>query len=293
MLRELRNYVLNKILSKLEWNISQRHEYEALSKYLKLAKIDAVFSAEKQLNLPVDAVVFPRVMAGEYNESTLPTEFYSDVNLSGCTFVNIGAHVGVAARDIIHTLQPIQSHLYEPDPLCYMLLERNIGVLGCRNVNMNNKAIGLKDSKNEWFRDNMNSANNSLIKSSMPTIERLNVEREYVEVLNISTESAKWLRSDCRIFYMSDTQGMDEAIFSIIPKSVLDVIWAGKIEIFAIKDKKFDPNMFFENLRSFTSFWIKRGRFDFVKIGYEDCCDILSGTWEIADRDCFDIFFIR
>jgi hypothetical protein len=91
---------------------------------------------------------------------------------------------------------------------------------------------------------------------------------------------------------MSDTQGMDEVIFSLIPNDVLDFIFGGMIEIFSLKGKDFSQAEFLNNMSVFSKFWIRNNN-TFETITYENLLELLHHSWRDKNRNCYDIIFLR
>jgi len=292
MLKHIRIFILKiirKYFSKNEFDCS---ELEILSSLLKLNGISSVYSERTGLNLPVDNIILPRVLSNQYCEGELPEEFKGDV-FNGCAFIDIGANVGVAAIGIIKIIKPSACFLYEPDPFCFKLLKNNVSLLvnNETSISIKNAGIGSEDSKMDLFVDTQNAANNSLIRSSIPTIGRLG-DVHSVEVVGIEGESINWISDGRKIFYMSDTQGMDETIFSLIPPPVLDCIIGGMVEIFSLEGKEFSQSSFSNNMSVFSKFWIRRDD-DFQRITFENLLKSLNNSWCDLNRSCYDVIFLR
>ena len=281
--------IIRKYFSKKEFN---RGELEILSSLLRVNKINSVYSKKVGLNLPVDNIVFPRVLSGQYNEGKLPKEFKNNI-FHGCTFIDIGANIGVAASDIINIIEPSNCYLYEPDPFCFTLLEGNVihPVFNQVSISIKNIGIGPEKGQMELFVDSQNSANNSLLRSSIPTKDRFG-DVCSVEVADVRSESLDWISNGSQIFYMSDIQGMDEVIFSLIPSNVLDFIFGGVIEIFCIKGKDFSQSEFLNKMSVFSKFWIRKND-SCERITYEKLLELLHTSWPNKNRSTYDIIFIR
>jgi len=270
-------------------------EFDEIGNILKKTGITAIYDDGQEVYLPVDNVIFPRVLAREYSEGALPNEIVNSMNQNRCVFIDVGAHVGVAARDIVDQLKPLYCYLYEPDQLCFKLLGCNSYMLNKNydvDVFLNNRALGVEEGFEILFRDSMNTANNSLLQSSIPRDDRHSNVVDSVEVVNIHDESLEWAKSELPIFYMSDAQGMDEALFVAISPQVLNKIAAGKIEIFSITNKEFDQEEFLLRISGFSRLWIKNG--DLIQgITYQECEEKLMDVWSKKDRTCFDILFLK
>jgi FkbM family methyltransferase len=281
--------IIRKYFSEKEFN---RGELEILSSLLRVNKINSVYSKKVGLNIPVDNVIFPRVLSAQYNEGKLPEEFKNNI-FHGCTFVDIGANVGIAASDIINIIEPSNCYLYEPDPFCFTLLEGNVirPVFNQVSISIKNIGIGPEKGQMELFVDNQNSANNSLLRSSIPTKDRFG-DVCSVEVADVRSESLDWISNGSQIFYMSDIQGMDEVIFSLIPSNVLDFILGGVIEIFSIEGKEFSQAEFLNKMSVFSKYWIRRND-SCKRIEYERLLELLHTSWHNNNRGTYDVIFSR
>jgi hypothetical protein len=88
----------------------------------------------------------------------------------------------------------------------------------------------------EFYLDPANSGNFSLAVGAMPP----NYSKIIVETRNAAVECAAWTETKQRIFYKSDTEGLDEQVVAAIRPDIWQNVFAGIIEIWNIKKPAFD-----------------------------------------------------
>jgi FkbM family methyltransferase len=165
------------------------------------------------------------------------------------TLVDIGANVGLFSRQCLNRFEQItRVHCYEPDPLNFRLLSRNLGGLG--RVTLNN--FGLSDEEGEFdlHRDPDNAGNSSLNAQAMPP--RYHSTR--VAIRKAASEMPRWLAPDDNaILYKSDTQGFDETIACALDTDFWQRVKVGIFELWRLPGKRYDRDRFAKLLDAFPN----------------------------------------
>lgn len=178
---------------------------------------------------------------------------YLDRMLAGherdLTLVDVGANVGLFSRQCLGRFPRItRVHCYEPDPLNFRLLTRNLGPL--QRVGLN--AFGLSDEEGflDFFIDPDNAGNLSLNRNAMP--ERHEATR--VAIRNAGAEVPGWIGHDRQaIVYKSDTQGLDETIACAIDPDFWQHVKVGIFELWRLPGKRYDHDRFAKILDAFPN----------------------------------------
>jgi len=154
------------------------------------------------------------------------------------TLVDVGANMGLFSRQLLVAVPAITKVVaYEPEPANFACMVHNLKPFGDR-VTMIEAAVSNRAGQMEFYLDPTNNGNFSLAVDAMPP----NFSKITVEVRDIATESAAW--GDARIFYKSDTEGLDEQVAAAIAPEVWQRVFAGIMEIWPIKKPAVDSAAF-------------------------------------------------
>jgi FkbM family methyltransferase len=154
------------------------------------------------------------------------------------TLVDVGANMGLFSRQLLIAVPAITKVFsYEPEPANFACMVHNLEPFGDR-VTMNEAAVSNQAGEMEFYLDPTNNGNFSLAVDAMPP----NFSKITVEVRDIATESTAW--GGERIFYKSDTEGLDEQVAAAIPPQVWQRVFAGIMEIWPIKKPAVDTASF-------------------------------------------------
>lgn len=116
--------------------------------------------------------------------------------------VDIGAHVGSAARYFASIFPNAQIFSYEPHPMSFLLLERNVECIK-NNVHIHNAGLGDKDEKLKLYDGVVNTMQASLTKNEenlenffeVNIIKATDALKEHdikkIDILKIDTEGAE------------------------------------------------------------------------------------------------------
>ena len=173
------------------------------------------------------------------------------------TLVDVGANVGLFTRQCLNQIGNIrQVHCYEPNPLNFKLLTRNLGGVG--RVALNNYGLSDTEGVFEFYLDPDNAGNYSLNRNAMPegyrttevSIRRADAERDKWGAGIGSTEDGI-AQDSPGILYKSDTQGFDETIACALDLDFWRRVRVGIFELWRLPGKNYDRDRFAQILDSF------------------------------------------
>ena len=166
------------------------------------------------------------------------------------TLIDIGANMGLFSRQLLIAIGAIAKvYAYEPERENFACLSHNLAPFDGEK-SMIEAAISDRSSEAEFYLDPTNSGNYSLAVSAMPP----SYTKVLVRTLNASTECLAWLEGQNRIFYKSDTEGLDEWVATLIRPEFWPRVFAGMIELWNIAKKpSLDSEAFSFMLDSFPN----------------------------------------
>ena len=185
------------------------------------------------------------------------TEFLKKEN--PLCLVDIGSHVGLTTRQLLIFGNIQTAFIYEPYKPHFQKSLHNLKSFS--NVVFNNAGLDTTNGRRDLYLDLQSSGNFSLYEEAFRRYfpkEKLIENTTDIKVLNIFAESKKWAENDCEFLYKSDTQGHDELLFSSINQVFLEKIRAGYIEVWRLKQKSYDLDVFIDNLSNFNNFRFER-----------------------------------
>lgn len=162
------------------------------------------------------------------------------------TLVDVGANIGLFARQCLNRLGRIRSvHCYEPHPLNFRLLQRNLE--GLARVKLH--PYGLSDQQGVYplHLDPENAGNYSLIANAVP-MQHPSIQ---VRVQDAGRECDRWLADGRAILYKSDTQGFDETIACALAPDFWRQVKVAVFELWRLPGKQRDPQRFAQLLDTF------------------------------------------
>jgi len=202
------------------------------------------------VKLVADYLMCPIVL-GRHRWQIEELEFAKRVCTGGepITLVDVGANMGLFSRQLLIAIPTITSvFAYEPEPHNFECLTHNLAPFG-NKVTPVKVAVSDTSGKMEFYLDPTNSGNFSLAVDAMPP----RFTKTTVETRDVAVECAAWREPKCRIFYKSDTEGLDELVASSIRPDVWQHIFAGMIEIWNIKKPAYDRTVFASILDRFSN----------------------------------------
>jgi FkbM family methyltransferase len=154
------------------------------------------------------------------------------------TLIDVGANMGLFSRQLLIAIPAITKVVsYEPEPANFACMVHNLAPFGDRVATIE-AAVSNRAGQMDFYLDPTNNGNFSLAVDAMPP----NFSKITVEVKDVATESAAW--GGERIFYKSDTEGLDEQVAAGIPPQVWQRVFAGIMEIWPIKKPAVDTALF-------------------------------------------------
>jgi FkbM family methyltransferase len=202
------------------------------------------FAAERQqfaptIRLVADYLMCPIVL-GRHRWQIEELSFAKRVcgGAEPITLVDIGANMGLFSRQLLIAIPAIAKVFsYEPEPQNFACMVHNLKPFGDR-VTMIEAAVSNRSGEMEFYLDPTNNGNFSLAVDAMPP----NFGKIVVNVRDVAIESATW--GEGRIFYKSDTEGLDEQVAAAIRPDVWQRVFAGIMEIWPIKKPAIDSASF-------------------------------------------------
>jgi FkbM family methyltransferase len=165
------------------------------------------------------------------------------------TLVDIGANMGLFSRQLLNAIPAIATvFAYEPEPQNFDCLVHNLAPFRGKATLAQN-AVSDTAGTMEFYLDPTNSGNFSLVVGAMPP----GYAKTTVETKNVALECTAWREAKRRIFYKSDTEGLDELVASLIRPDVWQHIFAGLIEVWNIKKPAYDQALFASVLNQFPN----------------------------------------
>jgi len=150
------------------------------------------------------------------------------------TLIDIGANVGLFSRQLLIAIPAIaKAYAYEPERENFACLSHNLAPFDCEKIMME-AAVSDSSGEAEFYLDPNNSGNYSLAASAMPP----SFTKVTVKTLNATSECATWVEGQNRIFYKSDTEGLDEWVVTLIRPEFWSRVFAGMIELWNIAKKR-------------------------------------------------------
>jgi FkbM family methyltransferase len=149
------------------------------------------------------------------------------------TLIDIGANMGLFSRQLMIGIPAIRKvFAYEPERENFACLLHNLAPFG-EKAKMIEAAVSNASGEAEFFLDPTNNGNYSLAVGAMPP----SYTKTIVKTVNVSDECRQWTSDSSRIFYKSDTEGLDEWVASLIPSDFWPRVMGGIIELWNIANK--------------------------------------------------------
>jgi FkbM family methyltransferase len=154
------------------------------------------------------------------------------------TLIDVGANMGLFSRQLLIAIPAIAKvFCYEPEPQNFGCMSHNLKPFSDR-VTMIEAAVSNRSGPTELYLDPTNNGNFSLAVDAMPP----NFGKILVDVRDVAIECETWGKG--RIFYKSDTEGLDEQVAAAIRPDVWQRVFAGIMEIWPITKPAVDRALF-------------------------------------------------
>lgn len=243
-MKSLRRFLLERLIAnrpRRALQISSAH-LGVCGLQLRVPPSSPLFAANggETIELPMDDVITPFVLdRGQWQSEEL--EFFAAHLPAGrSVLLDIGANIGLVARQLMHRLPAIASAVcFEPHPANLRLLKRNLEHLAqCHIVQA---AVGAVSGEIVFYEDVHNAGNYSLNLDAMRNTEyRTSVVRciEATEEQLLAPLPDEYRRLP--LLWKSDTQGFDELIMVTLPDTFWSRVHSGVMEISRIDRPAFD-----------------------------------------------------
>lgn len=254
---------------------------------LNLNKDSPLYSeSARDLHVNVDSIIFPQIITHqEWSLDNVNTLLHR-ITGENVGLVDVGANIGLFTRQALIASEKI-SHAYcfEPKPSNFDLAKENLKYFP--NASLFNFGLSEEDGTFSVKIDIKNSGNISLNENAIlgTTYASENIE---VRRPDASTEPfASLIAEHSSLAYKSDTQGLDETIFTCLGPEFWRIIQCAMLEIYRIPGKQTNyeiMNHIFKNNFS-RIFSINKGKFiEFSE--YKEYSQGQDGTFD-------DILFVK
>lgn len=191
------------------------------------------------LYLNMDTIIFPQVLVKQqWDYSTVKT-FIDSIVSNDVGLIDIGANVGLFSRQALIASPKIKhAYCFEPNKSNYQLLKKNLEPFG--TVDTYNVGISDKDGTVEFFVDTTNSGNLSVNKDAMLDYQYAVEKIDLIHPNSINSPFPEIMQNHQTFVYKSDTQGLDESIFSSFDINFWDKVECALLEIYRLPGKQVD-----------------------------------------------------
>jgi FkbM family methyltransferase len=167
------------------------------------------------------------------------------------TLIDVGANMGLFSRQVLVAVPAVSRvFAYEPEPENFGCLMHNLAPFGPR-ISMIMAAVSDAAGDADFYIDPTNAGNFSLAQGAMPPTP---FNKIIVETRNVALESQLWAEEGNRIFYKSDTEGLDELVAASVPFEIWQQhVFAGLLEVWNIKKPSYDQKKFAAILNLFPN----------------------------------------
>ena len=240
----------------------------------------------KNLYLNVDEIIFPQIITnqewGTENNKTLLSFLKGDK----IGLIDVGANIGLFTRQMLIASKKItHAYCFEPKTSNFELASANLESF--KNVSLFN--FGLANV-NQTIKANIDITNSGNISLNKKAILNTTYGTEKIEIRcpDINQEPfATIITNHDSLAYKSDTQGLDEFIFTHLDTQILKKIECALIEIYRIPEKKVDYENMNEIFKAHFSRMYSINKRSFIE--FSEYLTYSNGT----DGTFDDILFIK
>ena len=156
----------------------------------------------------------------------------------------MGSNIGLVSKQLIESNVKINKFLcFEPNKNSFECLKLNLSLN--KEVNLYNFGLGLNNQNLKLYKNKMNSGDSSFIK------KKGNFEICKIKNINSFFEDNNKILNGKKLIYKSDTQGMDEEIFTGLKEKYFKNINIAIIEISNHKFINKNKEKFYSRIQSF------------------------------------------
>ncbi len=146
--------------------------------------------------------ILPSLLNNNYEKCEI--EIFKNILKPGMTIVDIGANVGlysVIASKVVGKKGRVYS--FEPEPLNYKVLKKNISLNNCQNVLCEQMALGDKSGTAYLFKEARSIGTHSMIKKKHGSQEKISVKVTKLDEYFSSTKKIDAIKIDVEGFELS------------------------------------------------------------------------------------------
>jgi|GEM_PF-3238545 len=240
----------------------------------------------KDLYINIDETIFPQIITHQEWGTTNNEQILSHLRGENIGLIDVGANVGLFTRQmLIATKKITHAYCFEPKISNFELAAANLKSF--TNASLFNFGLADANKKIDVSINLTNSGNISLNKNAILNTS-CGIENVEIRRPDISKEPfASIIKNHNSLVYKSDTEGLDELIFTHLGTNIWKKIECAMLEISRIPDKNIDydnMNVIYKNHFSKIYSTNKNSYLEFSEyVTYS------SGT----DRTFDDILFIK
>jgi FkbM family methyltransferase len=243
-------------------------------------------ASAKDLYINVDETIFPQIITHQEWGTSNNEQILSHLRGESIGLIDVGANVGLFTRQMLIASKKItHAYCFEPEISNFELAAANLK--NFTNVSLFN--FGLADV-NKTIDVSVNLTNSGNISLNKNAILNTICGTEKVEIRrpDISKEPfSSIIRNHNSLVYKSDTEGLDEVIFTHLGTNFWKKIECAMLEISRIPDKKIDYDNMNEIYKNHFSKIYSLNRNSFLE--FSEYVTYSNGT----DRTFDDILFIK
>jgi len=240
----------------------------------------------KDLYINIDEIIFPQIITHQEWSTGNNEQILSYLRGENIGLIDVGANVGLFTRQMLIASQKItHAYCFEPKTTNFELAAANLKSF--TNASLFN--FGLADV-NETIDVSVNLTNSGNISLNKNAILNITCGTEKVEIRrpDISKEPfSTIIKNHNSLVYKSDTEGLDEVIFTQLGTNFWKKIQCAMLEISRIPDKKTDYDKMNEIFKNHFSKIYSTNKNSFLD--FSEYVTYSSGT----DRTFDDILFIK
>ena len=224
---------------------------ESNSKYLSINKLEIELKKncklgknKEKIYLIPDEIMTPFVLKNNHWDYEIINFIKKCKIKKNNVFLDIGSNIGLVSKQLIESNVKINKFLcFEPNKNSFECLKLNLSLN--KEVNLYNFGLGLNNQNLKLYKNEMNSGDSSFVK------KKGNFEICKIKNINSFFEDNNKILNRKKLIYKSDTQGMDEEIFTGLKEKYFKNINIAIIEISNHKFINKNKEKFYSKIQSF------------------------------------------
>ena len=302
VIKFLFNPCFSKVLKKYSWHtfrlwkLANKIEFTPLAMKqgvlfshakLKLKESSPLYTASaKEIFINIDETIFPQIITHQEWGTSNNKRILSHLKGENIGLIDVGANIGLFTRQMLIASKNItHAYCFEPKTSSFEIATVNLERF--TNASLFNYGLAEANKTIDISINLTNSGNISLNKNAILNSTHLSEKVEIRRPDVLKEPFSSIIKNHTSLAYKSDTEGLDETIFSQLGTIFWEKIECAMLEISRIPDKKTDYENMNEIFKSHFSkiFSTKKGAF----IEFSEYVAYSNGT----DKQFDDILFIK